>query len=118
MKKRLSECETLEDLEHFIPTNPDRLYYDGKGTFYDMDTVSFLIGHVSNLKATFKPVIFCSGYFKQGGTYNVLDNIEFFCDEDEAKEYKEAKDREAREKRIHELESELAVLKLKNSVGA
>lgn len=111
MKTRLSECETLEDIENFVPTNQDRLYYDGKGRFYEMDLITFMIDSVSNGKAKFKPVVHCPGYFSTGGTYSVLDDTEFFTNEQEANKYQSEKEREKRERRIHELESELARLR-------
>ncbi len=99
---RLSQCRTLEDLEKFVPTNQERLYYSENGDSYGTNAVKFL---VSDDKKSFLalPRSFCYGYGEplQG---------EFFNDEQEAVIFIKEKKAMKRKEKIESLKTELARL--------
>lgn len=82
---RLSECKTLEDLKHFVPCNPERLYFNNKGEAIPMDRINF---HVSTGMDKFIASKKAEGY--------CFD--ELFTDEESYKEY--AKENEIRDLKI------------------
>ena len=89
---KLSDCKTLDELNSFVPCNPERVYYSDKGDVIGMGEIMF---HVCNGK-------FVASKKACGYTYN-----EVFADEKDYKEYAKAQEIEKLEQEVIALRKEL-----------
>lgn len=95
---KLSDCKTLEELNHFVPCNPGRVYYSDKGDVIRMDEILF---HVYDGK-------FVASKKACGYTYN-----EVFADEKDYKEYTKAQEIKKLEWEVIALRNELTEKEMK-----
>jgi len=95
---KLSDCKTLEELSHFVPCNPERVYYSDNGDVIGMDEIMF---HVHDGK-------FVASKKTCGYRYN-----EVFADEKDYKEYMKVQEIKKLEQKLIVLRNELIEKEMK-----